>query len=152
MQKWCYDHSINPKSTTKLISSMWAKKCFKTFANVVSDARREGDKDKDKQIIAQTMKLLGNCAYGFTITNKEKYCSVKYVNEEKVSKQINDRFFKDLNELNNDMYEVIKTKSKVVEFTSSNWVCCVPVGKVENAPVQIRLHRSIHCPQGLSVL
>ena len=59
------------------------------------------------------MKLLGNCAYGFTVTDKEKYCSVKYVGDDKVSRQINDRFFKDLNELNNDMYEVIKTKSKV---------------------------------------
>ena len=144
MQKWCFDHSTNPKKTRKLVGSMWGKKillytpllqwyldhglqvtkiyqiikytpkrCFKKFADEVSEGRRAGDQDKDKQIIAQTMKLLGNCAYGFTVTDKEKYCSVKYVGDDKVSRQINDRFFKDLNELNNDMYEVIKTKSKV---------------------------------------
>ena len=38
--------------------------CFRHFGESVSAARREGDADPDKAIIADTMKLLGNSAYG----------------------------------------------------------------------------------------
>ena len=38
--------------------------CFAGFGERVSDARRAGDADPDKSIIADTMKLLGNSAYG----------------------------------------------------------------------------------------
>lgn len=37
----------------------WPKNCFKKFGEDVSNARRAGDKDPDKAIIADTMKLLG---------------------------------------------------------------------------------------------
>jgi hypothetical protein len=46
---------------------------FKQFADEVSDARRAGDVDADKKLIAETAKLFGNSAYGKTITNKEKF-------------------------------------------------------------------------------
>ena len=46
-------------------------KCFETFANEVSDARRAGDVDDDKKLIAATMKLFGNSAYGKTVTIKK---------------------------------------------------------------------------------
>jgi hypothetical protein len=36
----------------------------------VSDARRAEDVDDSKKIIAETMKLFGNSAYGKTVTNK----------------------------------------------------------------------------------
>ena len=35
------------------------KECFKSFQNDVSEARRAGDVDKSKAIIADTMKLIG---------------------------------------------------------------------------------------------
>ena len=38
--------------------------CFRRFAESVSTARRAGDEDPDKAIIADTMKLLGNSVYG----------------------------------------------------------------------------------------
>jgi hypothetical protein len=38
--------------------------CFAQFGKDVSDARRAGDADPNKAIIADTMKLLGNSAYG----------------------------------------------------------------------------------------
>ena len=38
--------------------------CFQRFGESVSAARRNGDVDPDKSIIADTMKLLGNSAYG----------------------------------------------------------------------------------------
>ena len=44
---------------------------FNKFADEVSDARRAGDVDSAYELIAETMKLFGNSAYGKTITNKE---------------------------------------------------------------------------------
>ena len=44
------------------------KPCFRQFGESVSAARRDGDADPDKAIIADTMKLLGNSAYGKTVT------------------------------------------------------------------------------------
>jgi hypothetical protein len=38
----------------------------------VSDARRAGEIDETYELIAETMKLFGNSAYGKTVTNKEK--------------------------------------------------------------------------------
>ncbi len=38
----------------------------------MSDARRAGEIDETYELIAETMKLFGNSAYGKTVTNKEK--------------------------------------------------------------------------------
>ena len=49
----------------------WPEDCFKKFGEEVSKARRNGDADPEQTIIADMMKLLGNSAYGTTITNKD---------------------------------------------------------------------------------
>ena len=41
-----------------------ANPCCQRFGESVSTARRAGDADPDKAIIADTMKLLGNSGYG----------------------------------------------------------------------------------------
>ena len=51
----------------------WPKDCFKGFGEKVSQAQQDGDADPDQAIIADTMKLLGNSAYGKTITNKDSH-------------------------------------------------------------------------------
>jgi hypothetical protein len=53
-------------------------KCFQTFGEAVSDARRAGDADPNKKIIAETNKLDGNPSYGKTVTNKERHTDVIY--------------------------------------------------------------------------
>ena len=45
----------------------------------MSDARREGDIDSSKALLADTSNLVGNSFYGKTITNKEKHRNVIYV-------------------------------------------------------------------------
>ena len=57
------------------------KPCFQHFGESVSTARRNGDVDPDKSIIADTMKLLGNSAYGKTVTNVDKHRDVRYCTE-----------------------------------------------------------------------
>ncbi len=61
------------------------EKSFQQFADDVSDARRAGDIDKAYELIAETMKLFGNSAYGKTVTNKEKNNSTTYGNEDNIS-------------------------------------------------------------------
>jgi len=84
-------------------------KSFQLFADEVSDARRAGDVDKNYDLIAETMKLFGNSAYGKTITNKEGFVNTSYANENDITKKINNPRFKDLEELHKNTYEVTTT-------------------------------------------
>jgi hypothetical protein len=86
---------------------------FNKFADEVSDARRAGDVDSAYELIAETMKLFGNSAYGKTITNKEKFVSTSYGNEDNISKKINSPHFKDLEILYGQKYEVTSTKREI---------------------------------------
>ena len=40
------------------------KKCFNNFVQSVVDARRVGDEDPESNVLAETMKLLGNSSNG----------------------------------------------------------------------------------------
>ena len=90
--------------------------CFQDFGDQVSNARREGDLDPDKAILANLMKLIGNSGYGKTITNIENHRCVKYFNKEEVSKAINDPLFSNLEVINDDLYEV-ETFKKSLHFS-----------------------------------
>ena len=79
----------------------------------MSDARRAGDVDTSKELIAETTKLFGNSAYGKTVTNKENFVSTSYGNEDYISKKINSPHFKDLEQLYGQKYEVISTKRTI---------------------------------------
>ena len=46
---------------------------FPEIRRTVSEARRAGDADPNKKIIAETNKLDGNSSYGKTVTNKERH-------------------------------------------------------------------------------
>jgi hypothetical protein len=92
------------------------KKCFKTFVEECCDARRAGDEDENKAIIAESAKLLMNSAFGRTILNKSKFQQTKYIyGEGKICKGINNNFFKDLNEISEDVVEMSFLPSKVVQ-------------------------------------
>jgi len=82
------------------------EKCFEVFGDKVSAAKREGDLDLDKAVLANLMKLIGNSGYGKTITNVENHRNVKYFNKEGVTKAINDPLFFNLELFNVDLYEV----------------------------------------------
>jgi hypothetical protein len=75
------------------------EKSFQQFADEVSDAWRAGDIDTAYELVAETMKLFGNSAYGKTVTNKER--------------KINSPHFKDLEQLCGQKYEVISTKRDI---------------------------------------
>ena len=89
------------------------KPCFKPFGDAVSVARRVGDVDPSKAIIADTMKLVGNSSYGKTITNKERHREVKFCDDDVVPELINSLFFRELNTIDDDTHEVQSSKKKI---------------------------------------
>ena len=87
--------------------------CFQRFGESVSAARRNGDVDPDKSIIADTMKLLGNSAYGKTVTNVDKHRDVRYCTEVGTSRLISNKRFRQLDVVTDDAYEVTSSKARV---------------------------------------
>ncbi len=90
------------------------KKVFEWFRDEVIDDRRMADLDPSFQIRGETSKTKGNCAYGGSLTDKTKYHSVRFVEENNLNIHIQNPLLKTLEELNGGIYEVIKTKKKVV--------------------------------------
>ena len=76
--------------------------CFRRFGESVSTARRAGDEDPDKAIIADTIKLLGNSGYGKTVTNVDRHRNVKYCTEIRTSALINNKRFRQLDVVTED--------------------------------------------------
>ncbi len=89
------------------------KACFKQFGEKVSEARRMGDQNPDCAIIADTMKLLGNSGYGKTITNKEKHRQIHYCDDKEAPNKVNEVQFRQLNALDDDLYEVEMAKKAI---------------------------------------
>ena len=88
-------------------------KCFEGFMNKVSHARRTGDRDVKYSLVAECMKLIGNSAFGGTITNREKHRDVKYGDSHKANQKIRSPLFRSLEMLNEDFYEIEKSKAKI---------------------------------------
>ena len=70
------------------------------------DARREIDENPLSGVVAETMKLLGNSSYGYQIMDRSSHTITKYLNDEKTHKAINEPFFKRLNTVEKDLYDV----------------------------------------------
>ncbi|XP_019633364.1 PREDICTED: uncharacterized protein LOC109476787 [Branchiostoma belcheri] len=113
--KWYMDHGLKVTRVYQVLEYI-PKKCFEPFGQKVSDARRAGDKDDKKKIIADTMKLIGNSAYGKTVTNKEKQSDVCYCNSAVAATQkINSPCFKKVSEVVDGFYE-IETGKRTIKF------------------------------------
>ena len=85
--------------------------CFEAFGKSVSQARREGDIDPSKSLLADTCKLIGNSVYGKMITNKEKHKKISYHSDaKKVSHLISRNEFVSLEEIEQEFYEVVSEK------------------------------------------
>ena len=90
------------------------KPCFQDFANKVSDARRQGDKDPDSEVVANTFKLVGNSAYGKITMNKTKQTNTVYANGLHATYLINQARFKACRKIEDDLYEIELYKRKHV--------------------------------------
>ena len=111
--KWYLEHGLVITNIYAVIEYV-PNAAFNSFMTQVAQARLDGDRDKDKALIAETMKLNGNSSYGKLITNKEKHHDIVYVDESEIGAQIMDEHFYGLTELPNGYYEVEKTKQRII--------------------------------------
>jgi len=113
--KWYLDHGLEIKKVYQTIEFDYNCKPFDDFVDKVSNARREGDKNPDKSILALTWKLIGNCAFGSNLMRKQHHTDVCYSKEEKkINQMINDRRFISLTELEDNYCEVNMKKKKIL--------------------------------------
>ena len=110
--KWYLQHGLEVTHVYQVVEYT-PKRCFHPFGKAVSDARRAGDVDPSKSIIADTMKLVGNSSYGKTITNKEKHRQVKFCDDNEVSGLINSPFFRQLDIIDDETYKVQSSKKNI---------------------------------------
>ena len=110
--RWYLTHGLVVDHVYQIIEYS-PKPCFQHFGESVSAARRVGDADPDKAIIADTMKLLGNSAYGKTVTNIDRHRNVRYCTEVGTSLLINNKRFRQLDVVTDDAYEVTASKARL---------------------------------------
>ena len=67
----------------------------------------------DKTIIADTMKLVGNSAYGKCATEKTKHRDVVFCNEEAVSQGINSHRFRQLDPITESLDQLTLNKTSI---------------------------------------
>ena len=82
------------------------KKCFSSFVQSAVNARRQGDGNPISSVVTETMKLLANSSYGYQIMDRRGHTVTKYLNDEKTHSAINNKFFKRLNFIIDQLYEV----------------------------------------------
>ena len=110
--RWYLAHGLVVDRVYQVVSYE-PKPCFQNFGDSVSAARRAGDADPDKSIIADTMKLLGNSAYGKTVTNVDRHRKVTYCTEVGTSLLVGNKRFRQLDVVAEDAYEVTSNKARV---------------------------------------
>ena len=89
------------------------REIFSWFVKEVANNRRKGDADKDKALLAEVFKLLGNSAYGKFIEAVERHTNTIYTcDEEEVDKSLRSARFKTLEEIG-PAYKVELRKSKI---------------------------------------
>ena len=89
------------------------KKCFSSFVQSAVNARRQGDENPNSSVVAETMKLLANSPYGYQIMDCSRHTVTKYLNDEETHSAFNNKLFKRLNFITDQLYEVELVKSEI---------------------------------------
>ena len=71
------------------------------------------DENLHSSVVAETMKLLANSSYGYQVIDRCRHIITKYLNDEKTHKAINCKFFKILDHLSDNLYEIESVKADV---------------------------------------
>ena len=117
--RWYIQHGL-VVSNVSLIVEYEPTACFQKFAERVTKERRRGDMDKAYAIIAEMFKLLGNSAYGKTITNIAKHADVTFVSDKDLGKKVAHPLWKNTTPLGENLNEVETLKSKLVHRLPSH--------------------------------
>ena len=122
--RWYLKHGLKVTRIYQVIEYT-PRQVYKQFGESVSDARRLGDRDIIWALLASTNKLIGNSAYGKTITDKEKHALVKYIDGAyAASLKVRSKRFISLEEIGEDYYEVCSRKLRVNQFFLKLFLLC----------------------------
>ena len=103
-------------------------KCFNKFVQSAVDARREGDESPDSSAVAETMKFLANSSYGYQFMDRSRHTVTDYLNDEKTHGAIKTKFFKRLDHINDQLYEVELAKAEIQSHRTNHcWVFHTPI-------------------------
>ena len=112
--KWYLSHDAVLTAVYRTIDYQ-PTRSLEWFVNEVTEAKRTGDVDKTKALLADVFKLLGNSCYGKMIKNVARHNSTRYTKDEKlVDRMLRSAYFEDLNEIG-AAYEL--TARKVGRYT-----------------------------------
>ena len=118
--QWYLNNGLEVKKVYHFILYV-PKRCFETFVNKITEKRQATDASgANTQIVANTMKLLGNSFYGKTLTNKRKHMKVSYVDNTKIYATIKEPTFRHLNEISPTCFEVASSPKTITEFLPSS--------------------------------
>ncbi|KAL9953248.1 hypothetical protein ACROYT_G040634 [Oculina patagonica] len=110
--RWYVEHGAVITAVHRTIDYQ-PKKIFPWFVEQVTEARRTGDVDKSKALLADVFKLLGNSAYGKLIEALERQTNVIYTKDEKVvDRALRSAYFSDLDEIG-QAYELESRKPRI---------------------------------------
>ena len=105
--KWYLSHGLVITRVHNFFQYQGGQKCFKKFASIITERRRQGDVDESKAILANLAKLTGNASYGIMIQNKMKHTSTKYTKSlYQAQLKINSKHFKSLRPVGDSLIEV----------------------------------------------
>ncbi|XP_078347123.1 uncharacterized protein LOC144632369 [Oculina patagonica] len=97
--RWYVEHGAEITAVYRTIDYQ-PKKIFAWFVEQVTEARRTGDVDKSKALLADVFKLFGNTPYGKLIEALERQMNVIYTKDEKVvDRALRSAYFSDLDEI-----------------------------------------------------
>ena len=88
-------------------------KRFNKFVQSAVDARREGDENPNSSVVTETMKLLANSSYGYQMMDRSRHTVTKYLSDEKIHGAIKMKFFKRLDHINDQLFEVDLAKAEI---------------------------------------
>ena len=109
---WYVNHGAVIKRVYRTIDYTPAK-IFPWFVEQVTEARRTGDVEKSKALLAEVFKLLGNSGYGKLIEALERQTNVIYTKDEKVvDRALQSAYFTDLDEIG-EAYELESRKPRI---------------------------------------
>ncbi|KAL9955049.1 hypothetical protein ACROYT_G042653 [Oculina patagonica] len=110
--RWYVEHGAVITAVHRTIDYQ-PKKIFTWFVEQVTEARRTGDVERCKALLADVFKLLGNSAYGKLIEALERQMNVIYTKDEKVvDRALRSAYFSDLDEIG-EAYELESRKPRI---------------------------------------
>ena len=108
-----YSHKVFECTKIHQFVQYTPKKCFSSFVQSAVNARRQGDENLNSSVVAEPMKFLANSSYGYQIMDRSRHTVTKYLNDEKTHSAINNKLFKRLNFITDQLYEVELIKSEI---------------------------------------